>query len=252
MVSPVYSGMGTGEFRRFRTVFNIPNSTEGTFAFVPGSNLYFAATHVESNAGNPYTFGTYKLFDNPQLTDTVESRCVAACVKIRFIGAESNRKGTIALRTNPFNWVRDGITVTNNNMLTACPVINPVGEVLHEVKFVPGTADEIFTGNYGGPIVAGNALGSFGFVYSDIPTGSLQVEVTAVIEIEAEANMVVSSVAPSSRNTTNNVLSALGPPARWAFGHVVAPTIRAAAGAAMQTISSGVNSSSVGGLLLTL
>lgn len=252
LVAPSYSGMGTGEYRRFRTIFNIPVSSEGTYMFVPGANLFLAATHVPDNAGLPYTFNTNKLFYSDQLSGETESRCLAACVKVRFIGTEVNRKGTIALRTNPFCWATDQQEITNSDCMVGCPVINRIGEVQHEVKFVPGTADELFTGNYGGPVVANKALGAFGFTYSDVPVGSLQVEVTAIIEVEVQKNMIVSSVPATTRNTTNHVLSALGPTARWAYGHVVAPTLRAAAGAAMQTLSSGINSSSVGGLLLTL
>lgn len=252
MSPPCYSGMGTGEYRRFRRILNIPLSVEGSYTFLPGANLFLAATHIAANAGNPYTFNGFQLFPTDQLDTGTESRCIAACVKIRYTGTEAERKGVIGLRTSPFSYNVGGQVSTNDEQLTGCPLLNRLGEIQHEVKFVPGTGDELFTGNFGGTVVPVNTHGSFGFTYSDVPTLSIQIEITAIIEIEPRGSMVVNSVAPTSRNTVNNVLSALGPPARWAYGHIVAPTVRAVAGAAMQTMTSGLNAKSVGATLLTL
>lgn len=247
-----YSGMGTGEYRRFRRILNVPLAVEGTYIFVPGANFFLVGTHTIGNAGNPYTMLGEALFQTDQLAPGTESRCIAACVKVRYTGTEAERKGVIGMRTSPFAYTIGNQVTTNDEQLTGCPLLNRVGEVQHEVKFVPGTGDELFTGNFGGTVSPLNTHGCFGFTFSDVQTLTLQVEVTAIIEIEPRTSMVVNSVAPTSRNTVNNVLAALGPPSRWAYGHVIAPTIRAAAGAAMQTISSGLNAKSIGGMLLTL
>lgn len=252
MAPPCYSGMGTGEYRRFRKIINVPLAVEGSYSFVPGANFFLVATHIAGNAGSDYTFNGYQLFPTDQLGSRTESRCIAACVKVRYTGTESERKGVIGLRTSPFSYNYPSEVSNNDTQLTGCPLLNRVGEVQHEVKFVPGTGDELFTGNWGGVVNPLNTHGSFGFTFSDVPTLTMQIEVTAIIELEARDSMVVNSVAPTSRNTVNNVLSALGPPARWAYGHVVAPTVRAVAGAAMQTITSGINARSLGGMLLTL
>lgn len=251
MGPPCYSGMGTGEYRRFRRILNIPAAVEGTYSFIPGANSFVAGTHTINNAGQAYAFQSFALFPTDQLAG-VESRCIAACIKVRYTGTESERKGVVGLKSNPFVSSLDGQLVTAADELTTCPLINRVGEVQHEVKFVPGTGDELFTGNFGGFVASYNTLGSVGFTFADVQTLTLQVEITAIIELEPKTSMVVNSVPTPSRNTLNNVLSALGPPTRWAYGHVVAPTIRAVAGAAMQTISSGLNARSVGGMLLTL
>lgn len=251
MGPPCYSGMGTGEYRRFRRILNIPAAVEGTYSFIPGANSFVAGTHTINNAGQPYTFQSFPIFSTDQLAG-VESRCIAACVKVRYTGTESERKGVVGLKSNPFVSSLDGQLTTAAEELTTCPLLNRVGEVQHEVKFVPGTGDELFTGNFGGAVAAYNTLGSCGFTFVDVQTLTLQVEITAIIELEPKTAMVVNSVPTPSRNTLNNVLSALGPPTRWAYGHVVAPTVRAVAGAAMQTISSGLNARSVGGMLLTL
>lgn len=251
MGPPCYSGMGTGEYRRFRRILNIPAAVEGTYSFVPGANAFVAGTHTINNSGQPYTFESFPIFPTDQLV-AVESRCIAACIKVRYTGTESERKGVVGMKSNPFVSSLGGTVSTAAEELTMCPLINRVGEVQHEVKFVPGTGDELFTGNFGGAIASYNTLGSVGFTFADIPTLTLQVEITAIIELEPKTAMVVNSVPTPSRNTLNNVLAALGPPTRWAYGHVVAPTVRAMAGAAMQTISSGLNARSVGGMLLTL
>lgn len=251
MGPPCYSGMGTGEYRRFRRILNIPAAVEGTYSFIPGANVFIAGTHTINNSGQPYTYQAFNLFPTDQLS-AVESRCIAACVKVRYTGTESERKGVIGLRSNPFVYAVDAQVSTAAEDLTACPLLNRVGEVQHEVKFVPGTGDELFTGNWGASITPFSTLGACGFTFTDAQTLTLQVEITAIIELEPKTSMVVSSVPTPSRNTLNNVLSALGPPTRWAYGHVVAPTVRAMAGAAMQTISSGVNAKSVGAMLLTL
>lgn len=253
MLPPTYSGMGTGQYRRFRTIIAIPaTSVEGTFMFVPGANLYCVASHVVANIGLPYTFSTLGLFGSPELDSTNESRCLAACVKIRYVGTEGERKGTIGLRTAPFNYVQGGQTTDNPTMLRECQVINRTGEVLHEVKFVPGAGDELFTPNVGITVPTARTLGAFGFTYAGVQTGSLQVEVTGIIEVELGSQLVSSVVPPTSRNTTNNVLSALGPPIRWAFSNMVVPTIKSSYSAAMQTALNGNNVASIGMGLLTL
>jgi len=253
MLPPTYSGMGTGQYRRFRTILAIPaTSVEGTYMFTPGANTYFLASHVAGNVGLPYNFNSLGLFASPELDGANESRCLAACVKIRYIGTEGDRKGTIGLRTSPFGYIFNGQNSDNPTMLRETQVINRTGEVLHEVKFVPGAGDELFTPNAGTVVNTIRTLGSFGFTYGGIQPGSLQVEVTGILEVETGSQLVSSVIPPMSRNTTNNVLSALGPPVRWAFSNLVVPTIKSTFTAAMQTAINGNNVASVGMGLLTL
>lgn len=253
MLPPTYSGMGTGQYRRYRTIITIPAlAVEGTYMFTPGYNTFLAATHVVGNVGLPYTFNQSGLFGSPELDNTNESRCLAACVKVRYIGTEGDRKGTIGLRTSPFGYVTNGQVSDNPTMLREAQVINRTGEVLHEVKFVPGAGDEIFTPNVGVTSISVRTLGSFGFTFGGAQPGSLQFEVTAIIEVETGSQLVSSVIPPVSRNTTNNVLSALGPPVRWAFSNMVVPTIKSTFTAAMQTAINGNNVASMGMGLLTL
>jgi len=124
--------------------------------------------------------------------------------------------------------------------------------VLHEVKFVPGAGDELFTPNAGTSIPTQRTLGSFGVSYSTVQPGSLQFEITAILEIETGASTLSGVVAPASKNTVNHVLQALGAPINWAYNHLVAPTIKSVASAAMQTSIGGSTASSIAMRLLTL
>lgn len=253
MLPSTYSGMGTGQYRRFRSVFTVPASVEGTYMFTPSANMQTVATHVAANAGTNYTFNNALLFASGDLDATVELRCLAACVKVRYIGPEQDRAGIIATRTSPFAYVQGSQVTLNSIMVSESAVINRLGEVQHEVKFVPGLGDEQFNPGFGGASASDlRRLGAFGFSYQGIPNASLQVEVTAIMEIETRNSMVPNVIPPSSRNTTNQVLAALGPPAKWAFGHIVAPTIRATAGLAMNSLTSSFNTVSMGARLLTL
>lgn len=252
MVPSTYSGMGTGQYRRLRRVFTVPAALEGTYSFNPAANLMFRGTHIAANQGTAYSFNALTLFTGvPEFISTTETRCLAACVKIRYIGAESSRGGVIGTRTSPFNTVVNGQTAFNTDQMSACPLLNRVGEVQHEVKFVPGIGDELFT-TVQGPDAVTKTTGSFGFTFQGIPDGTLQVEVTAIYEIEDTNGNIGTAVSPASRNTTNNVLAALGPPSRWAFGHVIAPTIKAMAGLASQTALNSVSAVSSSVRLLTL
>lgn len=253
MAQPVYSGMGTGQYRRCRVIFSPPaTAAEGTYVFCPGTNSKLVATHVAANIGNPYTFNKSELFGNGILPADSETRCIAACVRIRYLGSEYERGGCIGTRTSPFLYYTELQVSNNADALTSCTLINRVGEVMHEVKFVPGVGDELFSPTWGSTVPSPRQLGSFGFTWSNMLGSQFQVEITAIMEIEAAAGTVPAPIAPSSRNTLNQVLTALGPPAQWAYGHVIAPTIRSAASGIVQSLTSGINTVSLGTKLLTL
>lgn len=255
LVAPVYSGMGTGEYRRFRRIISIPSTAmEGTYVFSPSRNTMNRATHIAANAGNPYTFINQEpLFNLPTAyADITELRCLAGCVKVRYTGPEQFRGGVIGVRTLPFNYIRNGQTTNNVEQLSLSPLIHRVGEVEHEVKFVPGGADQTFSA--GDPIVISDDMthGMFGFTFS-IPgqAGNLQIEVTAVLEIEAPAGVVPNAMPAASTNTLNHVLTALGPTAKWAYSSVAVPVLKSALNGIVQTATK-TGAASAGMAMLTL
>lgn len=250
MTMSTYAGMGTGQFRRVRKILEIaPTVTEGTYSFTPGTNVFrYWATATPGAAG---ALIPVSLFSVAELTTQTDTRCIAACVKVRYIGPESNRSGVVALRTAPFSYHVDGETVLASEEISKCQVSNRTGEVLHEVRFVPGIGDETFT-----PHTSTNFLtrtcGTFGLAFVNVPPGSLQFEVTAILEVEPTSGYVMGIVPPPSRNTTNHVLSALGAPISWAFNHLVVPTIKSVLTPAMQTGISGASVVSNAMKMLTL
>lgn len=252
MCPSTYAGMGTGEFRRYRRILNVPaTAVEGSYIITPGANILNWGSHVAANRGTPYQYSNQETIFSSIPADT-ETRCLAACVKVRYTGAEQSRQGTIGLRTLPFRFLEAGSTSSAAIDMENCPQINRCGEVTHEVKFVPGTADELFTSVAGTPVIDNlKNLGSFGFVFSGINAGTLQIEITAIIEIEAPAGIVPVATTPPSKNTTNQVLSFLGPVAKWAFNTYAVPTIKSGLSAAMQSLTT-TDAVSAGAMMLTL
>lgn len=237
--APVYAGLGSGQYRRSRRVIAAEGaSVEGCYVFQLGTNTFWNASHVSGTAGTNYTFSGQKEIITG-LSPNNNIRVIAGCVKVRYIGAESSRAGTIGLLACPGPYYAPFGTSNAQDDITYCPVVNRTGEVQHEVKFVPNSADEQFAL----PTVSGTQIAntadhsSLMITYRATPATTIQLEVTVVYEVEA-SNNVINSCLPPSGMTLNQVLRSLGPVAQWAYGHVVAPTIRSMAGRASGTVFS--------------
>lgn len=223
----VYSGLGTGQYRRYRVMLpSAGSSVEGTYVFSFASNRFFQGTHVAGTAGTAYTYNAAQiLINDPSLTQAAhEARCIAGCVKVRYTGPESDRAGLIGLAVMPGCFAAPAGAGSATGDMQQCPFVHRFGEVAHEVKFVPNAADEQFK-----PLI--NLFpdnSSIVVTYRGIPAATLTFEVTVVYEVEQMSGvMPIACYTPSSNNTLNQVLRALGPPTMWAFSNVVVPTIRA-------------------------
>lgn len=251
MVAPTYAGAGTGQYRRMRSLIQIPGTAvEGCWIFQFGNNSLWAASHILANAGTNYTFNAATtLFNSTALTTSgTQFRCLAGCVKVRYTGAEQTRAGTIGLAsvTSPFRLPGNVSTAITD--LARCPVINRTQEVMHEAKFIPNQRDEEMSVQ-----LTSEGNSTIAVVFRGVPAGTIQLESTAIYEVEPnDENIPLSTLPAASRNTLNQVLASLGPAVNWAYGHVVAPTIRAVAGQAMQTAGNFVSSAQVAMPLLTL
>lgn len=235
LAGPVYSGSGTGQFRRFRVLVNAEGSSvEGCYVFQLGTNTRYQASHVAGTAGSTYTFdGGNALFTDPVFSSTPDTsvRCVAGCVKVRYIGAEHARSGSIGLLSCPSAFRGTGVSSNVNTDQTSCPMVLRTGEVQHEVKFIPNSTDEDFREpTRPGTLLFTRDNSCLVVTYRGTPAASIVFEVTAVYEVENSQAGVVTAVTPSSTVTLNQLLRALGPAASWAYSHVAAPTIRAIAG----------------------
>lgn len=255
--APVYSGLGTGQYRRLRVIIAAEGSSvEGCYVFQLGTNSYWKASHVAGTASTPYTFsGTLDIFNDSMITRTgAQLRCVAGCVKVRYVGAESSRKGTIGLLAAPSAYQYPGYSSEAVIDTTVCPVVHRTGEVQHEVKFVPNSSDEVFRSPTSLVQQNPSTLSSTLVVaYRAAEPQTLQFEVTAVYEVETGgSDNVCTSVAPSSNITLNQLLRTMGPVANWAYGSIVAPTLRAMAGRPGNTVLSSVVAASKAVAALTL
>lgn len=252
MTNSVYSGLGSGQFRRFRAI--IPSaglSVEGTYVFQLGTNLVYNATHVAGTAGTAYTFNTAGAIV-PGLTalgDAPNFRCLAGCVKVRYTGPESGRQGTIGMAVVPAQFLAPGATSSAELDLGRMPFVSRFGEVQHEVKFVPSQVDEEFhVVNTLDPKATCIVIN-----YRGIPASTLQFEVTTCFEIEtAGSGVPLTSHVPTSRNTLNHVLQSLGPVSSWAFNTLLAPTIKSVYNAALATPAAGRFASAVAGGIMSL
>lgn len=250
MTNGCLAGLGTGQYRRFRTILASDGaSVEGTYVFQLGTGLVFNGTHVAATAGTSYTYGTATNIFAPQLSTATNLRCLAGCVKVRYIGAESARAGTVGMAVVPGQYNAPGLSSTAVSDLGRTPFNARFGELVHEVKFVPSQADEEFHS----ALSLEPKCSSIVITYRGIPASSLQFEITACYEIEDTALIApLASHTPQSRNTLNHVLQSLGPVASWAYGHVVAPTIRSVATGLLNTPITGKYASAVAAGIMAL
>lgn len=253
MVQPTYAGISHGNYRRFRTFITVPATwTEGTYTFQLGTNTYCRApsttTSQNMNAGSEIFAGHYGSTD--------DIRCIAGCVKVRYTGAESSRAGVIGMVTGTTFYAPGKAVLSTEFALGYCPIIQRLGEVQHEAKFVPSTGDQETTSSthYTTTDVVNwdESKSTIGLVFKGIPAGTLQIEITGILEAESFAYGVSSAVAPLSGNTLNQVLTSLGPVASWAYNSMVVPTIRSAATGVMRSIASSMSATAANTRLLTL
>jgi len=240
-VQPTYSGCGTGAYRRDRIILASEGaSVEGCYVFQPGTNSLWFGTKVAGTAGQAFAFSSAGPIVDA-FGPTSEIRCLAACLKVRYTGAESARAGVIGLHTLPKAFLEPTVNATALSCLNLCPHISRFGEKDHEALFVPSDQDEMFyqPTTLGVPAFT-DRHSTIVVVYRGIPASSLEMEFTMVTEGEAGLNALVSTIPPASGNTTNQLLRSMGNVASWAFKNAVVPTIKASYNAAMQSVQVGV------------
>lgn len=255
LVSPVYSGSGTGQIRRFRTYgsFLSGANVDLQLAWNPAANTHYWGQTTSGASGlvGPLT-RTFDLGNSFGAGAT--SRCLAACIRVIYQGAENARAGVVALSCGPAMFQANQTGVNSLPYIAACPFVRRLGEVQHEVKWVPSNNDEDFQTNSptGGAdttsnMYAGNTLH---VLTNNTPTGNVMIEFTAIYELAVNiagvSGLVNTMVPPPSSNTLNDVLRFLGPPSEWAYGHVVAPVMKAVAGGIRATAYSAVNAAQKG------
>lgn len=234
LVPACYPNGGTGMLIRARTYVTLLSGANTNFqlSFVPGLNYYTYGQTVTGAAGttSPSTtaFTVLNQYD--------AYRCVAACARIVYLGSEGNRAGQIGSAVTGSPIIEpSSVGVGSGPLLPIMQKVARLGEVVHETKWIPSTADTNFN-----TVALSAQLHHHGTITAcgvSCPAESIQVELTGVFEIIPEygSGLVAGSITPPSRNTVTDVLRALGDASGWAFSNVVGPIIKASAGMAMQS-----------------
>jgi len=255
----VFSGLGGSLQVRLKRSFTFhPQAVEGYYCFVPSSNLWFGQYNSAASAGGSFTLSTsQQMFDNTT-SDSVEWRCTAGCLKIRYIGSESARSGLVGVFPNQGPFYEPGTAgLFVTGVLSQTPVVYRTGEVLHEAKFVPTDGDQLFTDTRVLTLAAYQSQGSVCVVFQNCPAGSIVAEWTGVYEIEGASlfgtfNTMVAPQPSPSRNTLNEVLRSFGDGLSWAYSNVAVPVIKSSAANIARSLVNTRAVSTAGPLLLTM
>lgn len=257
---PVYDGIHSGIYRRYRRIYNIPaTEVENVFIFQPGTNSIWQGGHSSGTAGTAITFTGQAAFTGGNLGTATEMRCISACVKIRYTGSESARAGVIGLATGGYFFSPASTGVTVSGAQSQCVILNRVGETTHEVKFCPLDGDQNMSviSVTGVSTLASPVKSTMMITLKGVPAGSIQIELTSVVELDStdtgtDTTGTANAVEPSSSNTLNQVLRSLGPVTNWAFHQVVVPTIRGVTSSITRTVANSSAMAMTGMRLLTL
>lgn len=234
----IFSGAGGCYLARTRVIQTpLSGSNLDWQFFWRASDLYNGLLFGQTNYGATGILGTLAP-ESFAIANASGYRVIAGCVKARYIGSELNRQGTIGMAVLSQWPVGPGASVGTNQFMPLCPVIQRCGECIHEVKFVPNIDDTEFSSQVESSASGGTAINAYDnigttlvMVGSGWSPSSLQLEITAVYEYQpnfySNSNSLVATVSqPTSRNTLNEVLMALGDAAGWAFSNVLVPVMQ--------------------------
>ncbi len=260
-----FQGMASGMLYRTRTtVFAGGAAVDSYLAFIPSNDInttgYYPIQWCSVNTGGAAPTTQYGAGING-LPTGCRARCVAACIKIRYLGSELNRAGIVGhhLTNDPVfkGGYPAGLAAAVSpisTLQTTAQTLYRLGETKHEVRWVPSFNDGGYIQNAAGAGLYDNRDGNaVAMSVQGAPAGSIYYEVTAVWEVipDSSSGLVPPEQAPRSSNTVNDVLRAIGDVAKFATDPTNRGTIynigRVAMGAG-RVISSMVNPS-VAGLL---
>lgn len=267
IVPSCFSGGGTGYYIRTRSFISPGNNVAGIYHFLLGQNaVYNFATTTPSTTSVAFS-APAAIFANGNVAGRGAAfRCLAGCVKVKYLGSESSRSGLIGLATGVQPIGESGQTFSGTFISSFAPnfaVLNRTGEVQHEAKWIPAANDETFSTVTAtvAPFVPPGGVGDSGassisVYFESVPANSLTFEVTAVYEYDPTqatgTNAVVNvSVPPKSNNTLNQVLRSLGPATSWAYNTLGAPVLKAATGYASNVLTTAAAQYNAAAPLLT-
>jgi hypothetical protein len=230
---PCYAGTGEGYLIRCKDIVNIPaTAVDGVYEFTPP---YYAGSNVRYSWANAVGGGlgtAENYYTNAFLQSAVVGRFrpVAACVKVYYIGAELDRKGSVGLNLSAGRTIEAGeaIAGTASSWLTSGGFTGRTPKDHYEVKWAPCEGDSAWWPKMPDEseiVGVSNTGNSMTVAFTGVPAGSLRLEYTTIYEWqpseEVSQGLVTSAKGPSSRNHINEILYALGEIGKFAYGQVL-------------------------------
>nr|UHS72335.1 MAG: hypothetical protein 2 [Tombusviridae sp.] len=248
LTSPCYAGTGAGYLCRLRTQINPdPTAVDYVFEFCPSNGASAAMAYGWSatkggSLGNAATYSMGGLLDNGTAG---RARCVAACIKVIYTGAELSRAGLVGYTLDNGSTLTAGEAIAGaaTNWITAAAHTERIGQRDTEYRWVPGPGDESFripvltSEEQSSGENSGNAIQ---VAITGMPPGTVQLHLVSIWEWQPQeegtgnSSLVAINKGPSSRNNLNEILRALGDLGKFA-ANTYAPVASAGLQAAMGT-----------------
>lgn len=251
LVGAPYGGIAGTNFFRFRQLINPgASAVDSTVQFCPSlvdrqGSLSAGAGAIQwtsVNTAGATATSLYGSVVSPVIATYVGSlRCIGACIRVLYVGSEFDRRGLVGvnLLTSPiYDGTGDGDGLPGAyygvpTLQAEMPSVRRLGEVAHEVRWVPGFEDQQFVEIQENPETSASYTPGSAIVASvyNAPPGSIMYEVYTCWETQPNAQvggMVATVRAPPSRNTLNEVLRTIGNITDFAVnaGHAIVPGIR--------------------------
>lgn len=188
LTSPCYGGSGTGYFARQVQTYAPPsNAVDYLFEFTPSyNNLEIARFGYSTTPGGALGTATaLPLFGLVSSTAVGRRRCIAACVRVQYLGTELERSGLVSSVCLPgaellTSEVITGAATDWSNSMNHC---NRLGESF-EYRWAPGEGDQEWLANsYGDLKVTNPTIGnSLQVLLRSVPEGTVELHLTTCWE----------------------------------------------------------------------
>lgn len=188
LTSPCYGGSGSGYFARQVQTFLPPaNAVDYLFEFTPtvGNNAMYRFGYSDLPGGTLGNAGILPLFGLVSTAAVGRRRCIAACIKVQYLGSELERSGLVSSVCVPgYELVGDeaiqGTATDWSNSMNHC---SRLGEA-YEFRWAPGEGDQEWLANtYGDNKGTNPTVGnSLQVLLRGVPKGKVELHVTTCWE----------------------------------------------------------------------
>lgn len=226
LASPCYGGSGSGYFARQVQTFLPPaNAVDYLYEFTPTSfnNTMFRYGYSSTPGGALGTATIMPLYGLVSGTSVGRRRCIAACVKVQYLGTELERSGLVSSIVLPGaeligdEVIAGAATDWSNSMNHTCRLGEP-----YEYRWAPGEGDQEWLANtYGDTKGTNSTLGnSLQILLRGIPPGKVELHLTTCWEwVPAQEGAGIPWAPGAARAPPpvpfQTVMSAMGDLAKW-------------------------------------